>query len=473
MRRNSNVLSNRIRECFTHARNCCFWKGYWIWPLCRPRDQRHSILNLVLVSFLVILFNSCSSISKAGKDPSRELPGQRLPGNWRPFSDDSPWNTVIDSNRVVHSMSDAIVKRMSSAARNIRFGNYYLIPIWVVNFDKMPGYRAKAAYPFDIWDYNNDLVTDVPVPLDSTLWGEQTEDGHIVIIDTAYKLSWEMSRFKGIKNGMIDCSTFNVWDLTSNGLGDPNEGKRWRSRGGRAAGFPNIAGLIRPEEIQAGEIRHALAFTFATNRKDIFYYPAARTDGRFDYADAPAEGMLFQLNPALTETDFNNWGLSHGAKVVARALQKYGMYLCDNGGDMALQLQLLDKNTEQNRKKWDDISPGLYSSISKIPTSEFRLIDAGAPLSGGASDRVTTPLIIPQCGTFNKEVEVTILVNANWPNATIRYTLDGSEPTSSSLLYKGPFVLKVSKTIKAKAFDATGRASYVMRAPFIVKGTKK
>lgn len=208
---------------------------------------------------------------------------------------------------------------MSSASNNIRFGNYYIIPLWVVNADRMPRYKAKAAYPFDIWDCDNDLITDIGVPIDTTMWGEQTTDGHIIVIDTVYDLSWEMSRFKGIQDGMISCSTFNVWDLNGNGVGDPDEGVRWKARGGRGSGFPNIAGLIRPEEIQAGEIRHALAFTFSTNKKDEFYYPACRTDGRFDLADAPAEGMRFQLNPQLTDEDFESWGLSPGSKVVARA----------------------------------------------------------------------------------------------------------------------------------------------------------
>jgi len=229
-----------------------------------------------------------------------------------------------------------------------------------------------------------------------------------------------MSRFKGIANGFIDCSTFNVWDLTEKGVGDPNEGKRWKSRGGRGSGFPNIAGLIRPEEVQAGEIRHALAFTFTKNKKDDFYYPASRTDGRYDSTDVPAEGMLFQLNPQLTDKDFTNGDLSAGAKTVAQALQKYGMYLCDNGGDMALQLQLLDKNTEVNRSKWDAISPGLYSSLTKIPTNQFRLLKTGEPIIGGSENVVTTPVIIPQCGTFKGEVKVIIKVNECYPKFSVK-----------------------------------------------------
>jgi rhamnogalacturonyl hydrolase YesR len=396
---------------------------------------------------------------------SVDFMGQSLPYNWRPFNDESPWNSPITSNALVHQKSKRIIEKMQDNTNNIRFGNLYLIPLWVVNYDSINHYPAKASYPFDIWDCNNDFITDINIPLDYTMWGEQTEDGHIIIIDTVFNLSWEMSRFTGIINDTIRCSTFNVWDLKGSGTGDPDEGNRWRSRGGRGSGFPNIAGLIRPEEIQSGEIRHALAFTYGKVKKNEFYYPACRSDGWLDEPDVPAEGMLFQLNPQLTDSDFEEWGLSEGAKVVAKALQEYGMYLCDAGGDFALQLQLLDRDSKEHRKKWDEIAPGLYSSITNIPVNQFRLIDTGNPVTGGAMDVVTTPLIIPQCGTFRGKAEITIKVNQIWPNAKIRYTLDGTTPTESSSLYTGPFTISKSSEIKAVAYDKSGKKSHVMRAP--------
>lgn len=428
--------------------------------------------------YLFFLANvSCISSDKSrqsvGSQKARGRPGQSLPGNWRAFSDDSPWNTPIPTGAVSHRMSDAIMARMSAAFENIRLGNSYLIPLWVVDADNMDLHRAEAAYPFDIWDVDNNLITDIGVPIDTTLWGEQTTDGHIILIDTVYDLSWEMSRFKGIQDGLIKCSTFNVWDLSGKGVGDPDEGRRWKARGGRGSGFPNIAGLVRPEEIMAGKIGHALAFTFPTNRKDEFYYPAVRSDGRFDVADAPSEGMLFQLNPDLTQEDFDTWGLSESASTVARALQEYGMYLCDNGGGIALQVQLLDRDPEEHRKKWDAMAPGLYATLTGIPTKEFRVIDTGAPRWGGHADRVTTPLIAPGWGAFEDTVEVSIVVNDHWPGATIRYTLDGSTPTDSSTLYEGPFKLTSSHTVNARAFHPDGRESHVMRATLRITNERK
>ncbi len=392
--------------------------------------------------------------------------GISLPGDWRPFSDDSPWNTPIKPNPVIHPKSGIIMQRITRTVPNIRFGNTFLPALWVVNQDNMEKHiTAGTATPFDIWDPDNDRVTEVPAPVNDSMWGEQTADGHISIVDPIYGILWEMSRFRGIFNNFINCSTFNIWDLTGPGVGDPNEGLRAKARGGRGSGFPVIAGLIRPEEIRSGEIRHALCFTFDSVKRNDIYYPACRSDGKSDLFDAPAEGMLFQLNPELSDADFDKWGLSPGARIVARALQKYGMYLCDCGGPMALQLQLHDKDVNISRQKWDEEAPGLYETIKHIPTSQFRLLFTVDPVTSGAANIVTTPLIIPVCGTFKNILIVTIKVNKAWPDARIYYSLDGSDPSDSSILYTGPFRVFKSVTVKARAFDTRGISGHIMRAP--------
>ncbi len=51
---------------------------------------------------------------------------------------------------------------------------------------------------------------------------------------------------------------------------------------------------------------------------------------------------------------------------------------------------------------------------------------------------------------------------------TIRYTLDGSEPTESSLRYEGPFVLTHSATIKSRTFGTHANESFVSSASLVV-----
>lgn len=76
---------------------------------------------------------------------------------------------------------------------------------------------------------------------------------------------------------------------------------------------------------------------------------------------------------------------------------------------------------------------------------------------GGANpnpvQQVATPVINPAGGSFSGPTTVTI--STPTAGATIRYTVNGTTPTSSSAVYTGPFTPSTTTTIKAKAF-ATG-----------------
>ena len=69
-------------------------------------------------------------------------------------------------------------------------------------------------------------------------------------------------------------------------------------------------------------------------------------------------------------------------------------------------------------------------------------------------------------GNYNFPQAVTITCET--PGATIRYTLDGSNPNSASALYSGPISISQTTTIKAKAFQdgwsdsATASAAYAI-----------
>jgi len=185
-----------------------------------------------------------------------------------------------------------------------------------------------------------------------------------------------------LADGTPTCSTFNVWDLSGNGHGDSNEGQRWKARGGRGSGFPEIAGLFRPEELAEGEIRHALVFSYPENRmaadsSKVFLSPACRSDGQFVGSSYPIEGMRLQLSPSVTESDFDTWGLNREGKILARALQKYGMFLGDNGGAMGVYPQLLDPDATANQAAWEAQFPGLFRNVDKIPSNRFRVIYTG------------------------------------------------------------------------------------------------
>ena len=63
-----------------------------------------------------------------------------------------------------------------------------------------------------------------------------------------------------------------------------------------------------------------------------------------------------------------------------------------------------------------------------------------------------TPAVSPDGGLFTTEVSISITTAT--PDAQIRYTLDGTDPTSLSPLYSGTLSLNATATVKAKAFKA-------------------
>lgn len=352
-------------------------------------------LSLVFGLLLVLVNSGCDSplspLSKTppgdpGRTAAKGVLGQSLPGTWRPYSDDSPWNTPIASAAVMHPDSPPIISVATSLASHLRLAQTYTIPLWVVDSDSVPQRRVRSDRIFDWWDANpRDGWTDVEVPIVPAMWPEPTADGHLCIIDPRKKIAWEMSRFVWLADGTPSCTTFNIWYLPGSGVGSPTDGKRWQLRGGRGSGFPILAGLVRPEELAAGEIRHALVFTFAQNRRAadgsaLFVPPACRSDGQYVGSQYPIEGMRWQLDPALGDQDFDAWGLSREGKIVARALQKYGMFDGDNGGAMALQVQLLGPTTTENRTRWETLFPGFYKNVERIPTNRFRVVYTGDPI---------------------------------------------------------------------------------------------
>lgn len=60
------------------------------------------------------------------------------------------------------------------------------------------------------------------------------------------------------------------------------------------------------------------------------------------------------------------------------------------------------------------------------------------------------PRFSPNGGVFT--ASTTVAIESNTPGASIHYTSDGSEPTESSPLYEGAFVVSTTTTVKAKAF---------------------
>lgn len=101
---------------------------------------------------------------------------------------------------------------------------------------------------------------------------------------------------------------------------------------------------------------------------------------------------------------------------------------------------------------YSDSFPLEDGAITVVKAKAFRTdwIASGVTISTYTIDNIPAPVITPDGGVFDEPVEVTITTPIN--GATIRYTLDGTEPTGSSEIYSSPMNFNVSRHLVAKVF---------------------
>jgi hypothetical protein len=99
--------------------------------------------------------------------------------------------------------------------------------------------------------------------------------------------------------------------------------------GASATSLPMLGGLIRPSELAAGHIDHALALAIPAARAAYFAWPAQRTDGYVWSSTAIPEGQRFRLDPTL---DLSKIPMVPMVRMIAVAAQRYGIIVRDQAG---------------------------------------------------------------------------------------------------------------------------------------------
>ncbi len=87
--------------------------------------------------------------------------------------------------------------------------------------------------------------------------------------------------------------------------------------------------------------------------------------------------------------------------------------------------------------------------------------------TGSSTKTAAAPQFSPAGGTYSSAQTVTL--SDSTPGASIRYTLNGSTPTSSSAGYSGPITVSSSTTIKALAMASGYAASPVATASYVIQ----
>jgi hypothetical protein len=217
--------------------------------------------------------------------------------------------------------------------------------------------------------YNPDCDhTAVPIPAGGNVENENGYacttggDCHLLVWNTTEKKLYEMWRANITSSFQGGCLA--VWDAAAAHT-DTLRGDQCTSAD--AAGFPIAPMLFTADEVKAGSIDHAIRFVLPNSRvKRGFVRPATHGTATTGGANAPSYGVHFRLRANYPVDSLP----TEGAKVVARAMQKYGMYHAD-GGNIALTAQS-DRHTTA---KW----AGLLgpSDLTALRVTDFEVIDHG------------------------------------------------------------------------------------------------
>jgi hypothetical protein len=109
--------------------------------------------------------------------------------------------------------------------------------------------------------------------------------------------------------------------------------------GATATGLPFIGGQVTAEELERGEIKHAIGIALVeVEDKAVYSWPAARSDGVNPYklANRIPEGLRFRLDPSV---NVDALPMTKAGKTIARAAQKYGFVVWDKSGAIAIRAQ--------------------------------------------------------------------------------------------------------------------------------------
>ena len=168
------------------------------------------------------------------------------------------------------------------------------------------------------------------------------------------------------------CRLFELYDLRRTGTGwHAGSGAAWSLRSNHvrpagwtsadAAGLPIFPGLARYDEARRGRIDHALRFTVARTRR-AYVYPARHFASDLTDPALPRMGERLRLKRTVDVSRF-----PPQARIVLRALQRYGMIVADNGSNWFI--------SGAPSPGWDNDQ---LATLRRIHGSDFGVVDTSS-----------------------------------------------------------------------------------------------
>ncbi|HET6168680.1 MAG TPA: Ig domain-containing protein, partial [Terracidiphilus sp.] len=242
-------------------------------------------------------------------------------------------------------------------------GGNYGIPYVVVDSSTTP---LVNIHVIDYADESD--VARAPYPLTAPIEGGPKDcsgwpdkyigDAHVLVIDRRTCMLYETFNTHRC-NGAWNASSETIWDLKK------YENRPWGWTSADAAGLPIMPGLVRYDEIVAGEIKHAIRFTMQVTKNDAndgyFVEPATHAAGVY-WGVSNVMGMRIRLKASF---DISKYSKTN--QIILMAMKKYGMILADNGGYFFFQGVADPRWNDDDLGKLDAIQSSNFEVVRMTP----------------------------------------------------------------------------------------------------------
>lgn len=320
------------------------------------REMKKFLIAILLIMFAVgckvYLTINPSAYAQENAGKPAELKYYKFFRQLSPFYKKIPSDTQIDPSS--SQMVQTLIKDANES------GLYIVVKEW-----SSPIYYAnRSTTKHDIKITANwapaKVMKNVPIP--SYVEPDPEDDGTMIVVDLFRRVVYDFWQAK---------KEFGKWSASwANAIRTDSKGIYRKGLSSRGSGFSFYQGMIWPHELKDGEINHALIFSYRYTKSGGPVSPATESDGESNVKGAIPEGALIQLDPDL---DLDSLNLKPYEKIIAKAMQEYGMYLGDNSGS-GISLYAINPLSFSTNPYKGLLPDNNYVYLPNIPVDRFRVI---------------------------------------------------------------------------------------------------
>jgi hypothetical protein len=340
------------------------------------------LLAGAVLTWLAVISKRDEKTDEAGSTqaPNRPPDGEAGPeAEERLFAPDSVWNAPLANDAPLDPNNTEIVSYFRKQVdAELQRGNgpwinagEFSTPVYTVGKD-VPPVRVTLD-PAETGALDNDLQKAWSrVPLPGGARPARGTDKHLTLWQPSTDRLWEFFGMEKRADGWHARWGGAMRNVSkSPGYFSPASWPGAKAHwGASATSLPVVAGTMRIDELERGEIDHALALGIPKARAGAFSLPAQRTDGiNTDPASVP-EGARFRLDPKL---DIDSLGLDKTTRAMAIAAQRYGIVVRDQSGVISF---VAEDPAPTGDNPYPRLFGGKYPSqlLSRFPWNRLQLL---------------------------------------------------------------------------------------------------